>query len=257
MGAGRRLNGWLVLPAIDLRAGRCVRLRQGDPSAETVYGEDPVAVARHWVGLGAEALHVVDLDGAFQGAPAQLALLRRIVEAVDVPVQYGGGLRTAADVEAALAAGASRVVVGTALGDPARAEQLLSRWGPERLVAALDARGRRFASHGWRQASAADVVEVARAVRALGVRHALFTQVERDGTLQGPDWEGVGSLLDLGLGVIVSGGIRSADDIRRLAALRARGVEGVVVGQALYTGTLTLAEALAAARTAEGGGAGC
>jgi phosphoribosylformimino-5-aminoimidazole carboxamide ribotide isomerase len=236
-----------VLPAIDLRAGRCVRLVQGDPGREEVFGDDPVAVARRWVDEGAEALHVVDLDGAFAGSPRQLSLVAAIAAAADVPVQVGGGLRAEADVAAALAAGAARVVVGTRALEEGFLRRLLERWGPERVLVGLDARGDRLAVAGWRQELPVGVEEAARRLRTWGITTVVYTQVLRDGTLQGPDLEGLGRVRRAGLCVVVSGGVGSAADVRAVARA---GACGVVLGRALYAGRITLAEARAAAAEA-------
>lgn len=239
----------LIFPAIDLRQGRVVRLRQGDPAAETVYGDDPVATARWWQACGAPWLHVVNLDGAL-GDQAPHAPNRRqlqaIVAAVDVPVQFGGGLRSVEDVAQALNAGVRRVVLGTvAIQDPEVVAECLVRFGSDRVVLGLDSRAGMVATHGWRELSGLRVLEVARRFRALGVERAVYTQIERDGTLRGLD---AGAAADLarrsGLRIIASGGVRDADDIRRLKQETASGIEGVIVGQALYAGTLDLHEAL-------------
>lgn len=246
------MASWTVYPAIDLRNGRCVRLLRGDPAAETVFSDHPVDVARRWAGRGAQALHVVDLDGALQGAPAQLALLEAIAGAVSVPVQYGGGLRTLDDVARAFAAGAARVIIGTAAQDPSFFAELVRRWGPERVVAGLDARGTNLAVAGWVTDSGRDVLAVAHEVRAAGATQALYTQVERDGTLEGPDLTGLRRLLSAGIGVIASGGVHSLEDIRLLAAMAPMGVTGVVVGRALYTGAVDLRQAVEAAAGGQG-----
>jgi len=236
---------WTIYPAIDLRHGRCVRLLRGDFAAETVFSDDPVAVAQQWVGQGACALHVVDLDGALQGAPMQLDWLRAIAQAVSVPIQWGGGLRSASDVSAALDAGAVRVVIGTAAQDPAFFGALVQRWGADRLVAGLDAKGDHLAVAGWQKETALDVLDVAKQLRAVGASQALYTQVDRDGTLDGPDIAGLRRILPAGLRVIASGGVHTIGDIAALAQLAPNGVSGVIVGRALYTGALDLAAALA------------
>lgn len=258
----------ILFPAIDLRRGRCVRLRQGDPAAETLYSEDPAAMARQWAAAGASWLHVVNLDGALgEGAVApaneftpdllaQLSLnlqcLHAICQAVTLPIQFGGGLRSEADVALALSLGARRVVLGTAaLHDPALVGTALARFGPERIVVGIDARQGRVATHGWRQTSAVEVLELALAMRELGVRRLVYTDISRDGTLSGVNVEATAELARRsGLAVIASGGVRGLADIERLRAADP-GIEGVIVGQALYTGALDLGEALALARQAK------
>ncbi|MDW8317883.1 MAG: 1-(5-phosphoribosyl)-5-[(5-phosphoribosylamino)methylideneamino]imidazole-4-carboxamide isomerase [Anaerolineae bacterium] len=242
----------IVFPAIDLRRGRCVRLRQGDPAAETVFGDDPAAMAVHWVQQGARWLHVVNLDGALGDQGPDALNLRRLAEiraAVAVPIQFGGGLRTLADVETALALGAARVVLGTAaVQDPAFVGRAIAAFGPERIVVGLDARDGVVATHGWQQSSGLTAPDVARRLREQGVLRVLYTDIARDGTLTGVNAEATADLARRsGLRVIASGGVRDLEDIRRLLAVADAGIEGVVVGQALYTGSLDLAEALAVA----------
>ena len=243
-----------LFPAIDLRHGRCVRLRQGDPGAETVYSEDPVAMARHWVAQGATWLHVVNLDGAFAGRakggtelPINLQRLRQIRQAVDVPIQFGGGLRTLEDIALALDLGATRVVLGTvAVTNPDLVREALARFGAERIVVGLDARDGRVATHGWLAVSDVAVEDLGRAMAEAGVARAVYTDIRRDGMLSGVDAEGAAQLAEAtGLRIIASGGVADLEDIRRLLAVAHRGVEGVIVGQALYTGRLDLREAVA------------
>ena len=241
------MTAFTVLPAIDLRARQCVRLVQGDPAQSEVFAHDPVAVACRFVAEGARALHVVDLDGAFAGHPCQLDLVADIVRAAAVPVQFGGGLRRASDVDAAFASGVDRVVLGTRALDPAFFGGMLAKWGPKRIVAGLDARGAELAVAGWRERTGLDAGAVAARLRAAGAERAVYTQVQRDGMLAGPDLEGIGRIADRGLQVIASGGVTTAEDIRTLAAMHPRGVCGAILGRALYAGRVTLAEALAAA----------
>jgi phosphoribosylformimino-5-aminoimidazole carboxamide ribotide isomerase len=241
----------IIYPAIDLRRGRCVRLVQGDPRAETVVGDDPAAMARRWVGLGAEWLHVVNLDGAFgEEASANAAALRNILRAVSIPVQFGGGLRSMAGIEAALALGVARVVVGTAaLTDPDLLRQALDRLGSERVAVGIDARDGVVATHGWQQSSGVGALDLARHMQALGVTRVVYTDIGRDGTLAGVNAAACAALAQAaGLAVIASGGVATLDDIRRVKAVEAGGVEGVIVGKALYAGQVDLAQALEMAR---------
>lgn len=233
-----------------------MRLRQGDPTAETVFSDDPVAMARHWAQAGARWLHIVNLDGAIgdQGPDApnlrQLADIRR---AVGIPIQFGGGLRTVDDIQQALALGAARVVLGTALVEqPHMLADALARFGADRIVAGLDARDGKLATRGWQTSTDLDVGAVGLRLRQAGVLRAVYTDIGRDGMLAGVDAAGTVSLAKrTGLRVIASGGVRDLDDIRRLMQLAAPGVEGVIVGQALYTGGLDLAAALALADRVE------
>ncbi len=245
-----------LFPAIDLRQGRCVRLRQGDPNAETVFAEDPVAMARHWVAQGARWLHVVNLDGALgrqkretregNRLPVNLEVLARMAEMVPVSIQFGGGLRTLADIELVLNLGATRVVLGTvAVTQPELVRTALRRFGSERVVVGLDAREGRVATHGWLEVSDVSVERLGRAMHAAGVVRAVYTDIRRDGMLAGVDVEGAARLAEsTGLRVIASGGVAGLEDIRALLAAD-HGIEGVIVGQALYTGKIELADALA------------
>jgi phosphoribosylformimino-5-aminoimidazole carboxamide ribotide isomerase len=242
-----------LYPAIDILAGSAVRLVRGDFDARKVYDEDPVAAARGWVRAGARQLHVVDLDGAKQGRPVNIVTLERIASELDVPVQYGGGLRTAAAVAAALAAGAARVIIGTAaFTDPELLGEVLLTQDPERIVVAVDVRGGRVATHGWLETTELRARDAFARLRAQGVSNFVFTNIDHDGMLDGANREevlwvaratGEGSL-------IFSGGIGSLADLAALAALRRQErlerLDGVIVGTALYEGRFTVAEAEAA-----------
>lgn len=229
----------LVIPAIDLRDGRAVRLMQGDYARETVYGDDPVEVARRWSEAGADMVHVVDLDGARSGLSEQLDLVRSIAGVM--PVEVGGGLRTEADVAQALRAGARRVVVGTAALDLDLVTALVVEYG-DRLVVALDTRSGVVATEGWTRDSERTLIELAEQLLEIGVQRFLHTDVERDGTLTEPNFDSLRRLIGLGAPVIASGGVSSLEDIERLRDL---GTEAVIVGRALYEGTFTLPEAIA------------
>lgn len=233
-----------VIPAIDLREGRCVRLYQGDFSRATVYAGDPVAVARWWEEQGAPRLHIVDLDGAERGRPLQLRLVERIAAAVGIPLQVGGGLRDMASLRSALEAGAERVVLGTAvLEEPCLVASAVARFGPQRVVVAVDARRGRVALRGWRDQSSTTATDLVRRVRGMGVVRFLYTDILRDGTMRGPNFRGVRALARLGVAVLASGGIATLDHLLGLARC---GAEGAVVGRALYEGAFTLPQALEA-----------
>jgi phosphoribosylformimino-5-aminoimidazole carboxamide ribotide isomerase len=239
----------IVIPAVDLREGRCVRLREGRAEAETVFSEDPVAMAMQWITQGAERLHVVDLDGAFAGAPRQTALVAKIVAAVaPVPVEVGGGLRDVPAVEAVLEAGARWAVVGTRAIEPEFMAELGRRF-PRRVIVAVDARNGRVAVQGWVALSDVTPLELARAVRERGeVAALLYTDVSRDGTEQGPNVAATAELARCsGIPVLASGGVGSLAHIAALAGVAEAGIEGVVVGRALYTGAVTLPAAMRAA----------
>jgi phosphoribosylformimino-5-aminoimidazole carboxamide ribotide isomerase len=236
----------IVIPAVDLRDGRCVRLREGRADAETVFSDDPVAMAERWVEAGAERLHVVDLDGAFAGEPRQTALIARIVEAIrPVPVEAGGGLRDIAAVEAVLGAGVTWPVVGTrAALDPTFLVEAARRFG-ERLIVAADGRGEHVAVRGWTETNELTVVELGRRAREAGVAALLYTDVSRDGTGLGPNVTATAAIARaVALPVLASGGVATVEDLVHLAAVP--GVLGTVVGRALYTGAIDLREALTA-----------
>lgn len=229
----------IVLPAIDLRGGQCVRLHQGDFARETIYGTDPVAMARRWESAGAPLLHVVDLDGAKVGRPMQTALVREIIQAVGVPVQCGGGLRTLVAVENALRDGVSRVVLGTvAVADPGLLLGALERWGPERIVVGVDARDGVVATHGWMETSDTRASVLVRDVASLGVKTVLYTDIARDGTLTRPNYAALSEIALCGVEVIASGGVASREHLVALASIP--GVTAAIVGRALYTGDLQL-----------------
>jgi phosphoribosylformimino-5-aminoimidazole carboxamide ribotide isomerase len=236
----------LVIPAVDLRAGRCVRLLQGRAEAETVFSDDPVAMARRWESEGAPRLHVVDLDGAFGGGPAQTAIIRDIAGAVSVPVEVGGGLRSAEHIEAVLEAGARWAIVGTrAALDPVFLGEVCRRFA-DRIIVGVDASDGRVAVDGWTRLLDLEAVALARDAATAGACTIIYTDIARDGTQRGPNvWSTEAVARAAGIPVFASGGVGSLDDIRQLAGVP--GVDGVVVGRALYTGALILGDALAEA----------
>jgi phosphoribosylformimino-5-aminoimidazole carboxamide ribotide isomerase len=239
----------IVYPAIDIRGGRVVRLAQGDYGRETVHDPDPVEAARRWIAQTARVLHVVDLDGARSGRPENLDAVRRIAS-LGVPVQFGGGLRDAAAIDAALDAGAERIVLGTAaVRDPDLVGRAVEAHG-DRVAVALDVRGGRVAVGGWLERSDAAPAELLAAMAARGARRFLYTPIEVDGTLDGPVLDGLSGIAEaasrVGAAVIYSGGIGSLDDLRRLAGLGLPSVEGVIVGRALYEERFTVSEGQAA-----------
>lgn len=227
----------LVLPAIDLQAGKCVRLLQGDFDRETIYGEDPVVVAQRWHDAGPSLLHVVDLDGARAGYPVQSELIGKLAEVM--PVQVGGGLRTEDSIDHALQV-AARVVLGTAALDRDFITRVAQTHG-ERLIVALDTRGDQVTVAGWTEAGGWGLLDLAQELMQSGVCRFLHTDVERDGALTSPNYRSLEALIRLGTPVIASGGVSSLDDIKRL---REMGAEAVIVGRALYEGTISLEEAV-------------
>ena len=234
-----------LYPAIDLRGGRCVRLYQGSYDAETAYSDDPVGQARQFADAGASWLHVVDLDAARTGDPVNLAVIAAIADTVDVPVQTGGGVRSL-DAAAALAdAGAARVVIGTAAVEtPELVEQVAAR---QPVAVGLDARGRDVAIHGWEQGGGGDLLELAARFESSGAEAVVVTEISRDGTMSGPDTDGLAAVLAAtGLAVIASGGVARVEDLGELAAIGdpSRRLAGVIVGRALYEGRFTVEQAL-------------
>jgi phosphoribosylformimino-5-aminoimidazole carboxamide ribotide isomerase len=242
-----------VIPAIDLRGGRVVRLYQGVYEKEEVYSEDPIALALHWQALGAPRLHLVDLDGAAEGPMKNLGVINGIVAAVDIPVQVGGGIRTLKIARELLSMGVQRVVVGTAaVESPQLVARLLRRLGAEAVVVALDARGERVAIRGWKEEAPLSPEDLLRHMAALGVRRFLYTDVLRDGTLTEPNFAAIARLVEISpYPILVAGGIGSVEHLARLARL---GVEGAIVGRALYTGAIALPQALEVVRHALGKG---
>lgn len=233
-----------IVPAVDLKAGRCVRLRQGRADAETVFSDDPVAMARRWQDAGARRLHVVDLDGAFAGCPAQTALVAAMIQAVSIPVEVGGGLREIAHVEAVLAAGARWAIVGTrAALDPAFLGEVCERFR-DRVIIGVDASDGRVAVDGWTRVLDLDAIALARDAAAAGAAGIIYTDIARDGTQTGPNLWSTGAVAQAaGIPVFASGGVGSLDDIRQLATVG--GLAGVIVGRALYSGAVDLAAAVA------------
>jgi len=235
----------LVIPAIDLRKGRCVRLYQGDPEKETVYGDNPVEIARQWEQLGAKILHLVDLDGAFTGLSQNAKVIGSIGEEVRIPLQLGGGIRSREAVEKAISFGVSRVIIGTAVIEAPELARELVRDFEERIVVGIDARDGKVAVKGWTESSAVETVELAERVEQWGVKEIIYTDIKKDGTMQGPSLDGLEEIISKTyLQVIVSGGISSKEDLISLKPYGSR-VKGVIIGKALYTNQLTLPDAMA------------
>lgn len=234
-----------IWPAIDLRGGKCVRLRQGDYRRETVFGDDPAAMARRWVAAGARQLHLVDLDGARDGRQANRPAIAAIVQAVNVPIQLGGGIRDEATIAELLGLGLQRLVVGTrALRDPEWFCAMCRQY-PQRLVAGIDARQGRVATDGWLETSHLEATQMARQLAGEPLAGIVYTDIAKDGMMEGPNVEAMAEMAAaIAVPVIASGGVTTTDDIRRLART---GVAGCIIGRALYEGSLTLDAALAVA----------
>lgn len=239
----------IIFPAIDLKGGVCVRLMQGDPDRATVYGQDPVAVARHWEAQGAEWLHLVDLDGAFSKAPVNSAIIFDIARSVSIPVQVGGGIRTLENAADYLAGGVARVILGTvALRRPELVAEACGAY-PGRIALGLDARDGLVAVEGWKESTRTDAVSLVRGFGGLPLAAVIYTDIHRDGMQTGVNIEATRRLMEeTGVPVIASGGVSSMDDVERLLPLVPLGLMGVITGRAIYEGTLDLREAIARAK---------
>jgi len=244
-----------LIPAIDIQGGRCVRLRKGDFADATVFGDDPVAMAEHWVSEGARFLHVVDLDGAREGAPRNFELVRAIAEAVPVPVESGGGIRTEEALGLVTSSRVAKAVLGTsAVEDEAFLERALAVLGPDRLVVAVDAEEGFVKTKGWQERSEVRACDLVARLEDRGVREILFTDISRDGMMRSVNLEGVRELAEnCELEIIASGGVTGLEDLVALKAMEGLGVTGVIAGRALYEGRFTVAEALAVLDPAEDG----
>ena len=235
----------LIIPAIDLKDGRCVRLFQGDMDQETVYFEDPVAAAKHWVGEGARFLHIVDLNGAVAGRPVHSKEVAAICGVAGLSVELGGGLRSVDAVQAALDLGVSRVVIGTAAYDNASLLQTLCKKFPGKIVVGIDARQGKVAVKGWTETTAMDAVELARRCEQDGAARIIYTDISRDGTRDGVNLDETLKIARaVKIPIIASGGVATLDDIRKLLPLEKEGIEGVVVCKALYSGSFKFKEAV-------------
>jgi len=241
-----------LIPAVDLKGGKCVRLQEGEASRSTEYGDDPVAMALHWQEQGASRLHLVDLDGAFSGNTVHREIVKAIVASLRIPVQFGGGLRTLDQIEAVLDLGADRAILGTvAVDDPAVVEEAVRRH-PRAIVAGIDARNGKVSLRGWVAQTALAAAELALRMKNLSVPRVIYTDVARDGMLRGVNVEETESLArQTGMRVIASGGVSGMDDIRMLWERRGCGIEGVILGRALYERKLDYAGALARVRSWE------
>lgn len=245
-----------IYPAIDLHEGRVVRLRRGQISEATVFSDSPAEQARQWVALGARYIHVVDLDGAFAGAPQNLDTIRDICRASTVPVQVGGGIRSLEIIQGHLDLGVRRVILGTAaVADPQLLEQALNRFGPDRIICSIDAREGMVALSGWTETTARSAIEVGQRFARAGVQLVVHTDILRDGVMAGPNLQASIELAQAtGMGVIVSGGVSTIDQVRRICEASDAGIQGMIIGRALYDGAISLAEAIqVAAQYATGG----
>lgn len=235
----------LLIPALDLKGGRCVRLYQGRPEEETVFSHDPVEVAQKWESLGAQRLHIINLDGAFAGRPQHLPVIEKIRAAVKIPLQVGGGLRDVAAIEEVLALGVDWVILGTrAACDPDFLDKLVPSYG-QRLIVSVDARAGQVAVQGWQETLSLTAADFVKQLARKGIDTIIFTDVSRDGTLQGPNLNSLEGVLGLGVQVIAAGGIATLADLLALQKLEERGLVGAILGKSLYTGSIDLPTALA------------
>ncbi len=239
-----------ILPAIDLKGGQCVRLRQGRLDAATIYSSDPVDIALKWQLLGAEFIHIVDLDGAFAGRPAHTDVIARIAKAVSIPIEVGGGLRTDEHVREVLDAGATRAIIGTrAVSDPAALQLLASRYG-EAIAVGIDARDGFVQINGWVDTTSVRATELAVQIAKFGIKTVIYTDTATDGMLKGPNLKSMAEMADAvpSIAVIASGGVKAPEDVLALVALARANLTGVIIGKALYENSATLPEFLDAAR---------
>jgi phosphoribosylformimino-5-aminoimidazole carboxamide ribotide isomerase len=243
----------IVIPAVDLKEGRCVRLSQGRMDQESVYSEHPVEMAKHWESKGAERLHVVDLNGAVMGKPIHRSLIKEIAQSLRIPIEVGGGIRDITTIEDYLSSGVRWVILGTAAFQNRSLVEEACRQFPERVILGIDARGGRVAIQGWNEVVSLDAVDLAKQFEGKGLSAIIFTDIERDGMSTGLNFESTRRLsTSTSIPVIASGGVSRIEDIEHLLELESEGVIGVIVGRALYTGSLDLEEAIQLAKKTEG-----
>ena len=237
-----------IYPAIDIRGGKAVRLYKGDFAQETVFGE-PAEMARKWEALGGESLHLVDLDGARAGKSMNLDAVKRIIAAVDIPVELGGGIRTMENIDEVLAAGVQRVILGSvAAKNPALVKEACAKYG-DRVVVGIDAKDGIVAVDGWEVSGDVEVTVLAKEMAKAGVKTIIYTDISRDGTLEGVNVEATAQLArESGIKIVASGGVKSIDDVKALLPYEKEGIEGVIVGKSIYMGTLDLTEAVKVAK---------
>lgn len=241
----------IVIPAVDIKDGRCVRLLQGRKDAETVFSDDPAAMAERWAAEGAELVHVIDLDGAFEKKPRNVSAIENILKRIEIPIQVGGGIRDAATIDRYLGAGVQRVIIGTeAIKQPELIKSACTRY-PDQIAVAIDARDGKVAIDGWTKTTEVRALDLACRFEDSGVAAIIFTDIHRDGTQTGPNVDATREMAEaLSIPVIASGGVSDLSDIHRLLPLAAIGVNGVITGRALYDGALDLKQAIAATRSA-------
>jgi len=235
----------IIYPAIDIKQGKCVRLFQGEMENVTIFSDDPVETAKRWEAAGAQFIHLVDLDGAVSGQPKHLKIVEKIIHSIDIPIQFGGGIRNLVILKEILELGVERAVLGTsAIKSPEFVTEACREYG-SRIVVGIDSREGKLAIRGWKETTQEEAVEVAKRMEELGVPRLVCTDIERDGMLAGPNIEAIRAMVEaVNIPVIASGGISSLEDIKNLKKLEPLGLEGVIIGRALYTGAFTLEEAI-------------
>jgi phosphoribosylformimino-5-aminoimidazole carboxamide ribotide isomerase len=240
----------LVLPAIDLKGGKCVRLYQGDMTTAKVYSESPEEMALHWQSLGAKMIHVVDLDGAMAGEPRNLGAISRILQVLDIPMELGGGIRSEEVVEDYLQLGVYKVILGTAACKNRELLHRVCKSFPGRIAVGIDAKGESVAIRGWQEMTEVDAVQFAVQLQDAGVGHLIYTDISRDGALSGPNLEATAHLAEsVSIPVVLSGGMHSHEDLEAAAGLEKKGVKGVILGRSIYEGTIELAKAIASVQS--------
>jgi len=235
----------IVIPAVDIRQGNSVRLKQGKIDAETVYSTDPVFIAKLWKAKGAERMHIVDLDGAFSGMNVNKEIIKNICASVDVPVEVGGGIRDMDKIKEIFDIGASYVVLGTvAIYNPEVVRKAIDKYGPEKIIVAVDAKDGKVAIGGWKDITPVKMLELVDKLKEIGVQEILYTDISRDGMFTGPDFTGLQKLSGSGMRIIASGGVKTIDDLIKLKKYEENGVFAAVVGSALYTNDFKLEDAI-------------
>ncbi len=235
----------ILIPAIDIRNGNCVRLLQGDPEKETIYSDDPVDMALRFQDMGARLIHVVDLDGAFSGNPVNMPTVIRIAQSINIPIEIGGGIRSIDTISRYCDAGINRIILGTAIIDPGY-EEIIDRF-KEKIIAGIDAKDSMVATHGWKNVSSIMALDVIKELQKIGINEIIYTDIATDGMLTGPNMKALNEILSAmpNLSLIASGGVSSVDDIERLAVFSQRGLKGCIVGKAIYDGRIDLRSAIA------------
>ncbi|MCA6085336.1 1-(5-phosphoribosyl)-5-[(5-phosphoribosylamino)methylideneamino]imidazole-4-carboxamide isomerase [Candidatus Endomicrobiellum agilis] len=235
----------IIIPAVDIRQGNSVRLKQGKIDAETIYSKDPVFIAKLWKSKGAKRLHVVDLDGAFSGINTNKEIIKNICAAVDIPVEVGGGIRNMEKIKEVFDLGATYVILGTvAFHDPEIVKKAINKYGPQKIIIAVDAKDGKIAISGWKDITSVEVLELVNGLKEIGVQEILYTDISRDGMFTGPDFIGLKKLFESDMRIIASGGVKTIDDLIRLKKYEKDGVFAAIVGSALYTDDFKLEDAI-------------